>query len=429
MAIFAVLAIIGLAVFATYRGGSEGGESMGTVTIWGTYPAETMNRTISAADAVTGFEFSGRVTYSEKDPETYDTDLLEAFATGNGPDLFFVSDRSLLKHMNKIRPIPYSNLSKRQFQDTFIEEAELFLGEEGIYATPFSVDPMVMYWNRDILAAEGVAQPPQYWEAFYDLSPRITRRDPSANIQRATVALGEFENIRHASGILSTLIMQSGNEIARRGPGDDMRSVLGRGINVEAASQQSNAASNAVRFYTEFSNPVKSVYSWNRSMPNSRRAFTSGDLAFYFGRASEVSYIRQANPNLNFAVAPMPQIRENDEKMVHGRIRGLAIAQSSDNPQGAIQAAFTLMRQPLVKTFAQNTNLPPVRRDLLAEKPSDNAAQSVFYDAALIADGWLHPDTQQADGIFKTMVQDITAGRRTVAEAVGNAANRLANIY
>jgi ABC-type glycerol-3-phosphate transport system substrate-binding protein len=184
-----------------------------------------------------------------------------------------------------------------------------------------------------------------------------------------------------------------------------------------------------VRYYTEFSNPVKSVYSWNRSMPNSRRAFISGDLTFYFGRASELSYIRQANPNLNFDVAPMPQIRDNSDEKVHARLHGLAVSQSSDNKSGAIRAATTLIRGPVIQTFAERSDLPPVRRDLLAQKPDKSATQSVFYDAALIAEGWLQPDEQRVNEIFRTMVRDVTSGRLTVGAAVGDAASRISSSY
>ena len=44
-------------------------------------------------------------------------------------------------------------------------------------------------------------------------------------------------------------------------------------------------------YYTDFANPLKSVYSWNRSFSSSRDAFLAQNLAVYFGPGSEIEYI------------------------------------------------------------------------------------------------------------------------------------------
>ena len=57
-----------------------------------------------------------------------------------------------------------------------------------------------------------------------------------------------------------------------------------------------------LRFYTQFADPAKETYSWNKTFQNDKNAFISGKLAFYFGYASEYKDIQQKNPNLRFDI-------------------------------------------------------------------------------------------------------------------------------
>ena len=59
----------------------------------------------------------------------------------------------------------------------------------------------------------------------------------------------------------------------------------------------------ALLFYTDFTNPSKTSYSWNAALPQSFDAFTSGELAAYLGYASEYNSIISRNPNLRFKSA------------------------------------------------------------------------------------------------------------------------------
>ena len=48
--------------------------------------------------------------------------------------------------------------------------------------------------------------------------------------------------------------------------------------------------------------------------------FTSGKLAFYLGRASELFKIQSVNPNLSFDVSSMLQTRGTNTKRTYGEI-------------------------------------------------------------------------------------------------------------
>lgn len=418
LAIFGALVVIGVLFFALFPKAPSVEETLGEVVFWGTLDEEVMRKQIEFV-ANNQSKNAREIKYFKKDLNTYDDELVEALASGVGPDVFMVSQDDIIDKKNKITPIPYENISERFFKDTYIEEGELFLDVDGIVAVPYTIDPLVMYWNRNILSREGISTPPEYWDEFFVLSPKITKRDQSSNILSSTVALGEYSNIKNAKEILSALILQSGDKIITRQPDGSLKSVFGFSGDKDDANAES-----ALRFYTEFSNPVKSVYSWNRALPNSRQSFLAGDLAFYFGFASEFKELRNSNPNLNFDVSNLPQVRDDKTPVTYGKMQGLAISKASQNKGGALLAIKFFTSSQSLTDLADLTGLPPVSRQLLKSIPQDSYSP-VFYKSAIISNAWLDPDREETDDIFKNMVESITSGRFNIYDSLRNAGNEI----
>src|SRR5690606_38217983 len=116
-------------------------------------------------------------------------------------------------------------------------------------------------------------------------------------------------------------------------------------------TQTSPSLESALRFYTNFSNPSQESYSWNAALRNSRDAFLAGELAIYFGYASEIQGLRQQNPNLNFDAALMPQTRDVATTMTFGKMYGFAIARATPNISTAFTVASTLTTPNYIKSF------------------------------------------------------------------------------
>jgi len=416
IAIFVIFAVIGVLAFAGVGGIGGGDEGIGKVEIWGTAPQGLMNTLLN--DIRTENDVFDAVSYIEKDKNTYSDEFVEALASGRGPDLFLLPHDLIVRHKDKIIEIPYKSFSEREFKDTFIQEGELYLTQTGVLGFPFTVDPMVMYWNRDIFQTAGEANPPSHWNELFELSPKITQRDLASNITRSFTALGEFRNVQNAKEIISALIIQSGNPIVISSD-NGLKSVIRENLGFATSPAQA-----AVRFYTEFSNPVKSVYSWNRSLPNSKQLFASGDLGLYFGFAGELQDIIRMNPNLNFDISQFPQSMDSNTKITYGKMSAFAIPKASQNPSGAFTVGLTLTNINNIAAFSLATGLPPVRRDLLASKPTD-AFTSVFYDGALISKAWLEPDSAETNDIFQNMIESVTSGRARLSEAINTADEEL----
>ncbi len=419
LSISILIAIVGVAVFAGF--GGTGKVPVPKATIWGTVPSFYINemvRDINISSTVID------VTYIEKDPETFQSEFVNALAEGTGPDAVLLTDDMLYSQKNKLQPIPYTLFPQRDYINTFIDSASIFLTNEGILGVPLSIDPMVMYYNKNTLAQNAVSRPPQTWKEMALIGPSIIKRTDTTNILKSLVAFGEYSNIKNAKEILATLFFQSGNNITERSPvTGEVSAVIDKDLEKEFEDASGTPTESVLDFYTSFANPSKSLYSWNRSLPNSENAFLNGDLAFYFGYASEIKKIQDKNPNLNFDVAQIPQ-EDGGVPSVYGKMTAFAIVKNTKNATGALGVISKLTEKTSIELWRDSYNLPPVRRDLLSE-PAANAYMTVFYRAAIQSKAWYDPNPTESDRVFRDMIESITSGREKLSNAVGDAKLKL----
>jgi ABC-type glycerol-3-phosphate transport system substrate-binding protein len=418
ISVFGAIAVAGVLIFAFAVGGG-GANSVGTVRIWGTFN--------EAAVAAVLRQFAennptlSQVTYEQKDPATYERDVTQALASGTGPDLFIMRHDYAFQQSALVIPIPFDSLSENQFRSTFVDAALPYLASEGVVAVPLLADPLVLYWNRDMLATAGFAKPPVYWDEVYPMALAITRRDDSGRIQRSAIAFGEYENIANAKDILSLLIMQAGGRITERDSAGNLIAALS-----PKAGDVSQSSLSALRFYTEFADPSKGDYSWNRSLPDAREAFAAGDVALYVGYASEQPLMERINPNLNFAVSPVPQVRDARATINTGRVYGLAIPRVSTNPAGALTVAFTLVSNEISKTLSTAVGIPSARRDVLAEQAA--GIEDLYNKQVIIMRSWTDPNPERTSNLFRAMIEDTVSGASLVTEAVTRGDQELSQI-
>lgn len=415
--VFMVTAILGVLVFSgviplDFANDSET-LGQGTVVVWGTESAQAIEPVFEEFNTVNeNFD----IRYVQKFPESFNQELLEALASGTGPDMFFMPDNLALSYKNKIFTVPYSSYSLASFRNNFVSAGEVFSTEEGILAFPIAVDPLVMYYNRSMLEANGIVYPPVYWDEFANLVPILTKKDEANRIIKSTVALGQYSNVTHAKGILSTLFMQAGNPIVREQNGS-FTSVLGNYTGAYSPDL-------ALQFYTDFTDPLKNVYSWNRSFSSSSDAFSALDLAFYFGYASEIPALVDKNPNQNFFVAPLPQVRNSAFKLTGAKVTGVAISSSSKNFNTAFIAASMMANTDFAQKFANALGVAPARRDLLSVLPQDTYSP-VFYSSALYARSWLDPSPQETETIFQSMIEAVLSNNSSISSAIKEASAKI----
>ena len=418
--IFIVLGLVALALLASYNGSSrtqEGVVVTGPVQIWGTMPGDGMQLMLS--DLTDQFDTYQDVSYRYIAPSDFESTLIRALADGRGPDIILTSHEELVSTRGRIAPYTYEQFPLRDIRDRYIEGAQIYALSDGLYALPIAVDPMVLFWNRDILATEGFLAAPRTWEELINVQFNdLIRRDFDRTIRRGVVAMGEYNNVRNAFGLVSMLLVQSGSQGVIDGD---------RGYEI-SLNQSVNNASNPIRtvadFYTRFSKPANTLYSWNRSFSEDRATFVGEDLVFYFGYASEGPILERLNPNLNFDISEVPQGGAASVRRTYGRFYGLSLLRSTDNAAGAYSVMSTLAAANIADQIAIGSDLTPVTRQTVAAGSNTNYGR-ISYQSASIAYGWLNPDPEATDVIFATMMQDINENRGTVDKATGDALGRL----
>lgn len=411
LVIFGFFIVAGVTVFSLFRGSGNANDI--TITVWGDISAYEFNQLLNSPNLNQDKNIP-TTRYIEKSADKIEAEFTEALAQGVGPDLIILTQDKLWKNKPKLLAIPYASVSEGDFKSSFVEEGELFLGSAGVYALPLSIDPMVLYYNRDLLSSAGQAKPIAYWDELYTVALNLSKIDVVGNLTTSAIALGEARNISNAKDILALLMLQAGTPITGF-VGNDLRAQISYNAGLPVSPGES-----ALDFYTQFSNPTKAFYSWNRSLIDAQTHFASGDSAYYLGFASEYKVLKNKNPLLNFSVALMPQSKVSGKNITFGYLRAVAISRGSLHPNEALTVALRLVSRETALALAQTLALPPVRRDLLSTKPTD-AVYSVFYDAALQSKGWLDPDPIQTGVIFREAIESITSGRARTFEAVNDA--------
>lgn len=361
------------------------------------------------------------LNYYKKTALNYETDLLDALATGRGPDVFLVHNTWLAKHKNKFYPVPSDWLSVRDFQDTFVDvTAQDFIDQDGqIYSLPVWCDTLALFWNKDYFNEAGIARPPVNWEEFANDVALLTVKDANNNILRSGAAIGTARNINRSSDLLSLLMLQTGTQMV---DARENKAVFDKAVQLNGQSY--NSGEEALRFYTDFANSQKTVYTWNAQKDYSIDAFVEGETAMIFNYAYNLPLIKAKAPYLNFAVAAMPQPADSAKKVNYANYWSFAVSRTSQYPEPAWTFVWWLAQKDNAQEYLQTFVRPAARRDLVTQQKSDTTL-GVFAEQALSAYSWYQVDNTSIEQIFADMIEDVVAGNATVREAIVRGASRV----
>lgn len=422
IAFFALAAIGGLTCLKICNvGGTNEPNPYGrSVSIWGTLDQGTMDSILGTLSKEN--KALQVVSYTEIEERSFQGTLVNAIAEGRSPDLVILPHDLIVSYRTKLEPISFETIPVRDFRDTYIDGAEIFMLSDGIYGIPFAVDPLVMYWNRDVFSSGGLAQPPKTWESFSQTVKALVRTNDELAITQSAVAFGEYVNVLHAKDILAMLFLQAGSSIVAES--DQSYSVT-----LAKGSQETLSAGDAaLTFYTSFVDPKKELYSWNRSKNLDRKEFLNGTLALYFGKGSEKDALERENANLNFDVAPVPQSSGATVVRNYADFYAFSIPRASQNVAGAFAVANYLGSAAVSQIIADAYGFAPVQRSQYAAGNTD-PFKSIIYNSALISRGWLDPSPRESGEIFKDMIEGVTSGRTRMKSVIMDAVYGLESLF
>ncbi len=354
-----------------------------------------------------------KITYVQKDPARFETDLLNALASGTGPDIWSIKQSWILKHKDKVFPLPEVSLqfAKTDYQQLFADATFHFIQDSQIIGLPISLDTLALYYNKDIFNSENIPNPPQTWDDLLAITRKTTKVSLTGDIIQGGISLGSSRNVEHFVDIVSALFLQNGLAILYPA---EKKSDLG-----------TPQAANAVEFYRSFSDSLRKNFSWSDTLPNSIDAFASSKSAMMVGFSSDYDRIRAKNPRLNFDIAPLPQQKGTTVRTNYGIVSGFAVSRTSASPIEAWRfLVFATTNPEAVKFYLNASGKPPAYRQYVA---ADFLAPylRVFQTQVLSAKTWLQPDEKAVSSIFDNMVQSARGNISNISSVTGSAGGRL----
>ncbi|MEK7598683.1 MAG: extracellular solute-binding protein [Patescibacteria group bacterium] len=415
-----------------------------------------------------------QIEYKKLTVDTYKKELLEALASGQGPDIFLIHNTWLPMFKDKIVPAPPEILSQQKAKVNFVDGvADDFMADNLVYAVPLSVDSLNLYYNKDLLNEAGITAPPGNWNEFVQDTRKLTKIDNLGQVTQAGAALGTAYNINRSTDILGVLMLQRGTEMTDSG---NLRATFDNTFSVDVpvggANQESglppvnSPGENALEFYTQFAKTGSSVYAWNPNLHYSIDAFSEGKLAMMLNYSWTWDTVASKAPKLNFDVAPLPQL-PGDHPVSYSNYWGFAVAKNknlnasaSANPQQAavtndirikeawnfltflttkpeqnISAATNTAGAPNgsgldfdpAKTYLEKTKKPAARRDLIEAQKNDSKL-GVFAEQNLIAKSWYQSDAEAIEAVLAEMIDQVNRGQFTSGEAIKSAAAKVSQL-
>lgn len=460
------LAAIFMVVLFSGCGTAQQSNYIVNLEIWGVFDDSTVyNEIISQYKQIN--PYVGEIKYRKFSQDSYARELLDALASGQGPDIFIIGNSWLPSYENKLAAAPTPLMSEQDVKNNFPDVVGTDFVDGGkVYAAPLSVDSMQLYYNKDMFNAAGITAPPKTWNEFSADVKKLTIIDSVGSIVQSGAAIGTAQNINRSPDLLSLLMFQSGVEmpLTKDAPIKFDQGVVGSNGNVMQAGEQ------ALGFYTQFaklstgSTMANPFYTWNTRQHNSIDAFSEGTVGMMFNYSWQMAAIKSKNPKLNFGVAPVPQISTlkpvgvanywgfavaknkiasvstsaamtspipvTDEMRTHEAWQFLRFLTLKNNGTVTLYNAVTKnskdfpMNYDPALSYLKKTQQPAARRDIIeAQKNDPNLG--AFANGNLIAKHWYQYDSNNVDNIFTDVIESVVRGDVGLHDALTLAKNRI----
>lgn len=359
------------------------------------------------------------ISYEKKSHQQYRESLQNQIQSGKGPDIFMFHNTWTTMLQAQMSELPSSIISPADIKKDYFPVVfnDLRNLNKKFIGLPTGIDGLGLYWNEDIFKSAGINSPPTTWQELSQDAAKLTVKGPDGTIRTAGAALGTAGNVDHFSDILGLMILQNGGDI--KNPTDQR-------------------SADSLEYFAKFAKGENRV--WDESQPASTIDFIGGNLAIYFAPSWRAAEIKEANPTLNFKIAPVPQL--DDNKVTWGSYWALGVSSKSTNQEEAWKfVKYFQEDQTMIKLYTESAKTPKrlfgqaYPKTSLAEKLStdpyvgayviDAPYMKSFPMASRTFDNGLNDQIIKA---YEDAVNSVSAGT-PAAEALKTTANNITQIF
>ena len=452
-------------VFLTGASCTKGGDSSArdayrpvTITYWRVWDNE--DDLLELMNAYRALHPNVSFEYRKLRYEEYEDELLNALAEDRGPDIFSVHNTWMERHKAKILPMPSQVRTPVKFMSGTVKKEEVYefrarrgyspsemrksfldvvyddavmpynsgtadkpVYQDVVWGVPLALDNLVLYYNRDILNTAGVIEPAKNWTEFQEHVKRMTRIDGnSGDILVAGAAIGTGENVARSFDILSLLMMQ--NQATMINDNDDV--VFNRMPAALADQLEVPPGRGALEYYLQFASPLSEAYTWNENMPDSLEAFMAGRVGYFFGYAYHKEFIDAQAPQLDYEIAPMPQVSAN-QKVNYANYWLETVSNKTEVVDYAWDFLLFATSPENIEKYLDKVKKPTALRSTeIINKQLQDPVLTVFADQLLTSRSWYHgANSAEAEQAFNEMIKVTLQGELTPERAMLNAVDKI----
>jgi ABC-type glycerol-3-phosphate transport system substrate-binding protein len=363
----------------------------------------------------------------EESGNFYYRKLITDIAKGKGPDLFFLRGDELPAWKDYLTPVTnVFNLTDSKiladYKDNFVDLVfKETVDRDKIYGVTTSIDTLQLYYNKTILEQAQIPLPPESWNDLDRQINLLNKRNVNNSFDQSAISLGtglSFENgnlnrdsnIVNFQDIMSTLVMQNGNNIYDRSSG---RSVL----SASSTGNQNNPLLNALKFYTDFAEPNSTRYSWSVDSRDNVELFLEGKLAYLINYSDFQQVIEERNSRLNYEISALPQLNQNNKKTIGkyfmnviNRQLEVKVEENSRNSesvkklQKAREFLYFLSTEASQEQYISATSKASSHRKIIDRQLQGEQKIRTFAAGNLYADNYYKPDIERAEKMWGNLI-------------------------
>lgn len=394
------------------------------------------------------------VEFTRHDLPGYEIDSLRSMSALNGPDIWSIPSDWIADYQNHFVVLDGSFFvteenekqpasSVQAVRDLFPEGiANALLSDDGkVIGMPTNVESLVLFYNPNMLAqafqewqdspqgenADGntyesvqnlLSAPPKTWTQLLDQTPYLTRRD-NATVTRSAIALGTDANIPNSADILQLLMLQNGANVVT----SDRKTADFHLSSRTPSGSMVRVGEKALDFYSSFSNPGKSNYSWNSSMPSALEAFGTGRTAMVIAFPGFENELKIKYPEATYQLAPVPQISTSQKgtTLIRFSLEGVTKV-SKAIPNSITDASTALLGRYTGKDISFN-----LAQEMSAFSPyKEYLSQSDPLEQQILTGKTVYKKNHdEFDRIFNEMISSVYQQGNTPSKAIDTGAEKI----